>query len=246
MAKLNQIIALANGEKARCKSAVTQLYHKLQKPEPFSGISRTYRPKDDEGEQLPRESQRVQWQADDILQAAAESLCKLFDLVGTQDLANCEAKAEVKVDGNTILTGIPVTHLLFLEKQLVDLHTFLGAIATLSTSDKWARSEETDCYATEPTETTRTKKIPRNHVMSPATKEHPAQVQVYNEDVVVGFWKTVRLSGAMHESDKNALLARVEKLQDAVKTARELANCMEVKQATIGKPIFDYLSKDIV
>lgn len=246
MAKLNQIIALANGEKARSKSAVTQLYHKLQKPEPFQGISRSYRPKDDEGEQLPPESQRVQWQTGEILQAAADSLSKLFDLVGTQDLANCEAKADIKVDGQTILTGIPVTHLLFLEKQLVDLHTFLGAVPTLPTSEKWARSEEADCYATEPTETTRTKKIPRNHVMAEATKEHPAQVQVYTEDVVVGFWKTVKFSGAMHESDKNSLLARVEKLQDAVKSARELANCMEVTEATIGKPIFDYLSKEIV
>jgi hypothetical protein len=34
-------------------------------------------------------------------------------------------------------------------------------------------------------------------VKAEATEKHPAQVEVYHEDVVVGQWKTVKFSGAL-------------------------------------------------
>ena len=51
-------------------------------------------------------------------------------VLATQDFANCQAKANVVVDGQTILKEVPVTHLLFLEKQLVDLRTFIDGLPT--------------------------------------------------------------------------------------------------------------------
>lgn len=69
--------------------------------------------------------------------------------------------------------------------------------------------------------TVRTKKVPRNHVKAEATDKHPAQVDVYYEDVPVGYWTTVKFSGALPARRVNELLDRVEKLQQAVKFARE-------------------------
>ena len=46
-------------------------------------------------------------------------------------------------------------------------------------------------------QTLRTKKVPRNHVKAEATEKHPAQVEVYYEDVAVGYWTTVKFSGAL-------------------------------------------------
>lgn len=52
MPKLNQIIAVANGKKSQAQSELTRIHHTLAKGELLGGISRTYRPKDEEGERL--------------------------------------------------------------------------------------------------------------------------------------------------------------------------------------------------
>jgi hypothetical protein len=48
--KLNQIIAIANGEKTKMTNSLTEYYHKCSKIEMFSGFSRSYSPKDEDGE----------------------------------------------------------------------------------------------------------------------------------------------------------------------------------------------------
>ena len=145
------------------------------------------------------------------------------------------------VDGKVLLSQVPATYLLFLEKQLVDMHTFIKKLPVLDPSEAWAHDASADCWATEPVQTTKTKKVPRNHVKSEATEKHPAQVEVYHEDVVVGNWRTIKFSSALPAKRVNELLARVEKLQEAVKFAREEANSLEVTEQKVGAKIFDYL-----
>ncbi|MBA2392549.1 MAG: hypothetical protein H0V70_07360 [Ktedonobacteraceae bacterium] len=239
--KQNQVIAIEKGIKARALQEITEAHHSLQKSAILSGISRTYRPKDEEGEQLPPEATRVQIRTEEIIRDTSDVLTKLFDIVATKDWANCEAKADVVVDGNVLLAQVPATYLLFLEKQLVDIHTFIKKLPVLDASESWVFDASADCWATEPVQTTRTKKIPRNHVKAEATEKHPAQVEVYYEDVIVGTWRTVRFSGALPAKRVNELLARVERLQEAVKIAREEANNLEVKEQKVGEKIFQYL-----
>lgn len=240
-AKLNQIIAIEKGTKSRSLQELTEAHHALQKPALLSGISRTYRPKDEEGEQLPSESTKVQIKAEDIIRDTVESLTRLFDVVATKDWANCKAKADVVVDGKKLLSNVPATYLLFLEKQLVDLHTFIKKLPVLDASETWTFDPSADCWATEPVQTVKTKKVPRNHVKAEATDKHPAQVEVYYEDITVGYWRTVKFSGALPAKRVNELLARAEKLQEAVKFAREEANNMEVEDVKTGAAIFNYL-----
>ena len=241
MAKLNQIVAVCNGVKSRTQSGVTGVYHKLQRKEMFQGISRTYRSLDEEGEKLPPESKKVQATVKGLLEEAQEWWVSLFDTVYTQDVANCQAKADIKVNGRVILASVPVTHLLFLEKKLVDVATFISDIPTLDPAYEWHYSSEADCYATEATETHRTKKVPRNHVKYEATKEHPAQVDLYTEDVIVGYWSKVDFSGAIPVAQKNAMVHRLSLLQDAVKQAREEANNIEVEQQSNADKLFNFL-----
>jgi hypothetical protein len=241
MPKLNQIIAVEKSLKAKAHGELTEAHHNLQKPALLSGISRGYRPKDDDGERLPPESTRVQLRAQDVLRRTAEVLTGLFDVVATKDWGNCEARAEVVVDGEVLLTRAPVTYLLFLEKQLVDLHTFVKKLPVLDPAETWLEDSAQNCYATEAVETVRTKKLPRNHVKAEATEKHPAQVEVYHEDVPVGYWRTVKFSGALPARRVAELLDRVEKLQRAVKFAREEANAVEVKNQKVGDAVFGYL-----
>jgi hypothetical protein len=242
--KLNQIIALVSGKKSRTESAVTQVYHKLQKPDFFGGFDKTYQSRDENGVQYPGESKRLQWRAEDLLKEAVGSWSSLFDAVATLDKSNCTAVADVKVGETVVLTEVPATHLLFLEKQLVNIRTALQALPVLDPTKEWKYSEETACYKSQPIQRTKTKKIPKFTVAYEATKEHPAQIDKDHEDVVEGFWTTVEFAGAVSETRRTALLARVDQLVEAVKCAREQANMTEITTLETGKPIFDFLLGD--
>jgi hypothetical protein len=241
MPKLNQVIALMAGKKAQAHKTITEAYQVLQKGGLLEGISRVYKPRDDEGEQYPPEKKSVQLKAWDSIRGVAGALTELFDIVATQDYANCQARADVVVGGTAVLKDVPVTHLLFLEKQLVDLQTFIEKLPTLDPAESWEYNAEADCYASEPYQTTKTKKVLKNHVKAEATKEHPAQVETYTEDVVVGYWTTVKFSGALPARDRNEMLERVRRLQEAVKSAREEANSAAVDVRKTGKPVLDYI-----
>lgn len=241
MARLNQIIAVEKGVKSKAFQTITDAHHKLQKQALLGGISRTYRPKDEEGEQLPPESTRVQVSVDEAIVEVRRALVELFDVTATKEWANCKATANVEVDGRALLTSVPVTYLLFLEKQLTDLHTFVKKLPTLDPADTWEFDANVGFYATEPVETVRTKKIPRVLVKAVATDKHPAQTEVYYEDVPVGYWRTVKFSGAMPAARIQELLRRIEVLQQSVKIAREEANNAEVTQEKLGDRVFAYL-----
>ncbi|MEV6524009.1 DUF7873 family protein [Longispora sp. NPDC051575] len=241
MAKLNQIIAVEKGVKSKSFHELTEAHHAVQKPALLSGISRSYQPKDEEGEQLPPESTKVQTRAEDVLRQVGVGLTKLFDVTASKDATNCVARADVVVDERVLLSDVPVTYLLFLEKQLTDLHTFVKKLPVLDAAESWVFNDSADCWSTEPVRTIRTKKVPRNHVKAEATEKHPAQVEVYYEDIAIGYWTTVKFSGALPAKRVAELLERVEKLQQAVKFAREEANNTEVTDRATGDKVFGYL-----
>lgn len=243
MGKLNQVIAVEKGSKTRLNDEFTAAYHVLQKPELLVGLARSYTPKEDGGDTLPPENKKLVVRVEDILTQTAKVLTQLFDITATKDAANCNAKADIVLPGEKtpILTDVCVSHLLFLEKQLADLHTVVKKLPTLDPSENWTWSKEQNCYLTAPVETVKTKKVPKNHVKAEATDKHPAQVETYHEDVVQGTWKTIKLCGALPAERVASILERVEKLLAAVKTARQTANETEAPPREEGAKIFGYL-----
>jgi hypothetical protein len=241
MPKLNQIVAIEKGVKSRVYGEITEMHKTSQKPELFNGFAKTYRKKDEDGEDYPPERKKVQMVADAMLAKAASLLTELIDVTATKDWGNCHAFADVEVDGQVLLKNAPVPFLLFLEKQITDLHTFVDKLPMLDEADDWSRDENSSLYKTVPTATHRTKKLQKPVTLYEATKEHPAQTQMITEDVTVGYWDTVKHSGALPGPRKQVLLERIEKLAKAVKYAREQANATEAEQQKIGKVFFDYL-----
>jgi hypothetical protein len=241
MPKLNQIIAVQAGKKSQAKETLTEAYHQIKKPDLLGGLVRTYQPRDEGGEPQPEERKHVQVKCKDLIARVTRDLVEMFDVVATQDWANCQARADVAVDGRKLLEAVPVTHLLFLEKQLVDLRTFIESLPVLDAAEEWEYKPEIDCYVSRPSRSNRTKKVPRNHIKYEATKEHPAQVEMYMEDVWVGTWTTTKFSGAIPAATRNAMLERVRKLADAVKTAREEANGLEVRPQKVGLALLGYV-----
>lgn len=241
MTKLNQIVAVEQGVKSKATRELTDLHQKVQKGALLSGISRQYQPKDEDGDRLPPEQTAVQVNAEKVLEDVATTLTRLFDVTATKDYGNAQARADIVVDGVTLVQNVPVPYLLFLEKQLNDVSTFVRKLPTLDPAEEWQADETTDAFRTRATQTTRTKKVPRNHVKAEATERHPAQVELYYEDVIVGYWSTVKFSGALPASRVRELSERVETLKSAVKFAREEANSTEVEDKRVGERVFEWL-----
>lgn len=239
--KLNQIIALEKGVKSKGQKALTDAHNTMKRVSGFSGLSRVYTPKDDDGDRYPAESTRVQHSVGDVITNILGDLTRMFDVVLTKDHANQAARADIVIDGSVIAADVPVTYLLWLEKQCTDLHTFFAKLPVLDADELWQIDPSTNWFRTDPVSTGRTKKVYKNHVLAEATKDHPAQVQVYTEDITVGSWSTTKFSGAIPAPDRQILVERVEKLAEAVKVAREEANGLVVSDKKIGEAVFGYL-----
>ena len=242
MAKLNQIVAVVNGKKTETQKSLTALHRTSSKTEDFNGLTRRYRSLDEEnGETFPDENKPVLRSTDQSLTEVQDILTGLFDVVATQDYNNSEAKADIVVNGATILSQVPVTYLLFLEKQMNDLAKFVESLPTLDPSETWLFDENKALFVSQTKESNKTKKTLRHKVLYEATKEHPAQIEKWNEDVTVGKWETTKLSGAMPVTKKLEISNRIKQLQEAIKFAREEANSVEVSQTHVGEDIFNFL-----
>jgi hypothetical protein len=242
-AKMHQIIAVEKGVKNRVTKHITAAYHQFQKKAHnlFVGQAKTYQKKDDDGVDLPDKKQLVQANVEEVLADIAEQMTELIDVVAMKDHANCNAKADVVVDGEVLLTGVPATHLLFLEKSIVDYRTAIDEMPTLDAAYNWTKDEASSLYKSESVKTTQMAKVQQAIVKYDATPEHPAQTEMITKDEVVGTWTTVMHSGAVAASRKKELVKRADTLLKAVKFAREEANSVEAPKKEHGAAIFNFL-----
>lgn len=245
MPKLNQIIAIEPDAKRLAADAVSHAVGVFIKPGLMSGLIKTYQPKDEEGEKLPSEAERVQYRVWDEIDAVRLALARLFDVTAAKDWANAEAKADVVVDGEILLEGVPTPFLLFLEKQLGEMEQFAKRLPVYDSSKEWVWDDGLGLHKTMPIETARSKKVPRVLVKYDATDRHPAQTEVWQEDVIAGTWTKVEFTSALARTRVIEILDRIRKLHRAVKSAREEANGLELDgtRKGPGQIVLDYIFK---
>ena len=131
-----------------------------------------------------------------------------------------------------------------MEKQLTDLRTLAQNLPTLPTDRVWSMDGAKNCWVTDPEQTVKTQKVIEPIVKYDATKEHPAQTELISKDKTIGHWSTIHTSGALTKTHRNTIITRIEKLQDAVKVAREEANSHEVTmQELVGEVVLGYIFK---
>lgn len=243
--KLNQVIAVVQGKKSRALELLTES-HRGWNEAAISGIAKTYTPKDIEGDPLPAENKKIHLNVKEKVRETLDQVASFFDVVMTQEQGNTSANANVEIDGKLLLTNVPVTTLLFLERQLRDLHTFASNLPILPPDREWKFDENRNCHVTDPIASIRTQKIPKVIVKYNATVEHPAQTELFPEDVTVGTWKTTYMSSAIPARQRAEILQRINNLQDAVKRAREAANSLEVEQLNHGSKILGHIFGDLL
>ncbi|HEY1101625.1 MAG TPA: hypothetical protein VGF99_21985 [Myxococcota bacterium] len=240
--KLNQVLAVEKGIKQRAYTLLTDANKAVQKSASFNGFSKVYQPNDGDAETLPPETVRVQNTSTETLHEVQRALVELFDITLTKDVANQSAVADVRLDNGTVIAAkVPATNLLFLEKQLTDVKTFIGNLPELDPSESWTFDANASLFKSEPTRSNRTKKVQKAIVLYDATDKHPAQTQLITEDTVVGVYTQTKMSGAVPLPQKRAMLNRVDELLRAVQKAREEANAVVAADQRIGAAIFNFL-----
>jgi len=242
--KLNQIIAVEKGAKERTQKEFTSIHQGLAKTDPMQGISRTYQPLTEEGEKLPPEHKYIQVNVNERLDRIQAILVDLFDVTLTKEIGNTRAKGTVTVDGVVLLEDAPVPYLLFLEKNLTDLRAAIAALPRLDPADKWEWDEQQGFFKSAEVRTARTKKTTEFVVVQGSgvpEKGVAPQVKEVTNDVLAGYWTTIKYSATMEPTRVAELLDRTDKLIRAVKFAREEANGLEIDQAKAGSALFGYI-----
>ncbi len=173
-------------------------------------------------------------------------IAKSIDASHHIDLANTLARADVITeDGTTVLTGVPATSLLQLEKRLKAIHELAVSIPTLDPAKGFQQDDQRPKghFKAREISKSRTKKIQRPLEMSPATDKHPAQVQLITEDVAVGTILEQEWSSMITPAVKADIIDRCDILIRAVKKARAKANEQEVDvtSAKIGKKLLEFV-----
>lgn len=238
--RLHQFLALQKQANSRGEGDLTRAHHAVAKKELLAGIEKKYEPLDENGQKLPGESTKLQTRVPVVLASVVPALVRQYDVQATVDAGNQVSKADVMVDGHTILEQVPVETLLFLEKKLDILYTFVNGLPVLDDAEDWDDNDG-QSFKTKPSAKVRTDKVPERFVKAEATDKHPAQVEILYLDKVVGTWLTTKFSGALKPEQKRDLVERVSKLLAAVKTARGEANSTVVEDKKIGQAVFDYL-----
>ena len=204
--KQNQVIALVKGKKSQAEKVTKKAYQQLEKKDLFAGIDRTYRPKADDGDKRPEEKKIVQQTVEDAISNVRVANKDMINFVAVMDIGNCAAKADVTINGTVLLKDVPATHLIFLEKRVEDLITFISKLPVLDAAEEWEWNTNIGCYSSKARETTSTSKVLNHKTVAEATKEHPAQIAQYTIDEIVGYWSTILLSGNMKADDIRPVL----------------------------------------
>lgn len=244
MTKLHQVIPAVDDVSKAAQRRLTEIHQLLAKDGLLAGQNRTYQPDNDEGDRFPDQNQLVQVRVIDAIASVRDELISWIDVAATRDEGNTSARADIVVDGVTLAEGVPATTLLWLEKRATDILTFVSKFPTLATDERWDYDSEDRVYRSTATETVKTTKVPQVITLAPATVEHPAQTHLMQVDKREGTWTTVKLSGAVPQSQVRVLVDRATKLHTAIKAARARANETEVEQVRIGAKLLDFVFAD--
>ena len=247
MSKLHQLLAVEGDLEGTYKKVLEETKVNFTKhPDRYFGSHQRVEFFD---ENTPKEADSHKKMDDTIpskLTYTQDHIIRYLDAVLQKEQTNQDARADLIIDGVTIAKDVPATFLLGLENKLkIIRNNIYETIPTLQPGIKWEKDETEgkDVYRrVHPEEKFRTKKIMKNHVVANATKEHPAQVQVYTEDEKVARVVTNTWCGMVSPAEKSTILGRIDKLVRGVKKARQKANTTEVVKTTIGNELFAYIN----
>lgn len=229
MTQLHTVVARERGVQTRAREELTRWYHMVQHAGTFMGSTREFVSKnDDDVPSEPAETVLPPMTAAKAFRRIEKLLTESWDATATRDRSNMVAKADIVVGGTIVAEDVPLPFLLALEKQLTHMRTVFNSMPVLDPSKSWAFDRDQGFSKAPETRKPRTRKVVKGAVLHEGNERHPAQVQAYNTDEVIGHTATVEFSGAIAAEDRENLIDRINTLIDATKAARTVANQSEV------------------
>ena len=201
--RLSQLLAQRDTVKSQTNSQFTEIQKTVKVPSLFQGQTKSYEKNSEDGDDQPIQTVRVQKRVQDLFEDVKKLCTQQFDAVASVDVGNQLAKADVVVNGSVLLTGVPVTFLLTLEKDAKQIRAFANDLPTLDPAFDWKKDEAAGIFKTDQIRTNRTAKIQKALTLAHATEKHPAQAQMITVDETVGQWVAVNASGAIPLDEKN-------------------------------------------
>ena len=241
MGKLHELLAVETDLTNRAKSVLAQAVNRFGDITNYVGQQRRYQPLEDGGQPFPNEDKMLPGTVDKELSLVFGAFGQWLNASIQKEVTNQSTNADVIIDGNVLIKGIPTPALLNLESKLAELGKVLKNIPVNDPALNWSWSEDINGYISDPRITYRTEKQLAAKVLYEATEHHPAQVKEYTFDERVGEWTTVIQSGALQLAEKREILQRWEKLTLAVKQARQRANDIETSNVKVSEAIINYL-----
>ena len=242
--KLHELLAIGSSQSNQTQKLRRDLSNTFEKKRHlFEQKITTFQP--NEGEAVTEQQSDLQSTVNKELNWITPHLGKSLDMEFQINEANTRAKADIiMLDGEVLATDVPATALLELQKRVSEIQDLISSIPTLDPAKGFSSDEAmgSGVYVARMVNKNRTAKIQEPLTLSPATVEHPAQVQLVTKDVSTGRIQEQEWSGLITPADKAELLDRVEEVSKAVRAARCRANEVEVdKTATIGANILGYI-----
>lgn len=251
MGKLHEVLAVEGSRRAAYDKVLKETEHVFrERPDLFRQEEKRYEPfsEDDRNEAGVVERLDMTATVRQRLDYLGEFLTTYLDTVYQKEKTNQVAVGDIVVGDKVIATAVPVSYLLNLESTLSRLREVLNSTPTLQSGISWVEDTSHQfsgvMKSEHAEETFKTKKILKPFELSPATKEHKAQVEKLSEDKPVGKFYRQLWSGMLSPADKSAMLGRLDKLIEAVRIARMQANEVEVITEKVGEQIVFALLSD--
>jgi len=244
MTKLHELVAVEPDLQVKGKTALAECQSLFTGGQVrLVGQVRSYEPLAEDGERIPSETSEIATTVLQELDRAWGAFGGWIDVTLQKEVSNGLTKADVMVGEKVILQALPAPALLNLEKRLAEIKALIDSAPTLDPTEKWNWDPDQQCYVSATHQALRTKKVPKVLVKYEATKEHPAQTEVYSEDVPVGTWTVTKRSGMLTLAVKRQMLERVDMLIMATKAARQRANDLAVTLDHFAAPLWKYILK---
>lgn len=247
MTKLHEILAVEGTKEKAANKLIKESLHTMGKESLFKGQVRKLEMFSD-ADQLSEnvDHQELTTTVDENLDYLTKPISDWLDVVLTKETGNQSAKTDLVIDGKTLLTNVPATFLLGLEKKIIGIRSIYEAIPTLEPGVKWVediQNREGVFVSAHDSIQMKTRKEPEYKVVYEATEHHPAQVAQVERTVDIGRYITTLQSGKMTPLEKANRLSRIDKLLAAVKSARMKANNIEVGKVDACSVLLDYINK---
>lgn len=245
MGKLHEVLAVEGDLKGAAQRALSHMRGVFTDGvSRLVGQARKYQPLEEGGETWADEVIALATTVSDELGVVRLAFGHWLDASIQKEVTNTKTLADVVIDGEVLLAGLPATALLNLESKLAELRKAYSLIPTNDPAEQWGFDTQQGCYVSGLRITYKTKKTLLSHIAYEATPEHPAQVKTFSEDVRIGAWTTVIHSGAETPANKQRFLSRIDALAQAVKQARQRANSIDVEDVHVAIALFDYIHRE--